>query len=280
MFFDGATRDIKGEEEAFKFASCNALVGLLVFAQVFSKKKGAFAKDPFFIVVAIPLTGLEGPTLTLTSDEVWGKDKLIYLSGLPVTDTGKAPLNPVCGTVRSECLLGLYPVPLRDSILKTPLIWCMNGDVVFSVGSSPHKGSMDNEITGWLGVNESKETEYHRDIIYPAFSDEAADTSVFDLVRMALPLPFNHGLPVGYATSRKITGGTMIEAWNVFAGPGKNSHQWTGTPFFHLCAAVMKYGRKRLALCWGQTGTYDTESQASQGPWHLRTAAISCYWKL
>jgi hypothetical protein len=42
---------------------------------------------------------------------------------------------------------------------------------------------------------------------------------------MALPLPFNHGLPVGYVTSRKITGETMIEARNVFAGPEENFHQ-------------------------------------------------------
>jgi hypothetical protein len=75
---------------------------------------------------------------------------------------------------------------------------------------------------------------------------------------MALPLPFNHGLPVGYDMSGNITGETMIEARNVFAGPGRNSHQWIYTPFFHWWEAVMVYGRKRLVLCWGQTGTYDT----------------------
>jgi hypothetical protein len=100
------------------------------------------------MVIALSSTGLDGSTLTLMSDEVWGEDKLIHLSGLPVTDTGDNPLSPVCGTVRSACLLGLYPVPVRDSILKTPLIWCMHGDVVLSVGSPPYKGSMDNEITG------------------------------------------------------------------------------------------------------------------------------------
>jgi hypothetical protein len=80
--------------------------------------------------------------------------------------------------------------------------------------------------------------------------------------------------------SRKIMGETMIESWNVFSGPGENSHQWKDTPFFHHLAAVMAYGGKRLALCWGQTCTYDTEPQASQGPCPLRTAALSCYWKL
>jgi hypothetical protein len=55
---------------------------------------------------------------------------------------GDDPLSPVCGTLGSESLLGLYPVPVRDSILNTPLVWYMNGNVVFSVGSSPHKGSV------------------------------------------------------------------------------------------------------------------------------------------
>jgi hypothetical protein len=76
-------------------------------------------------------------------------------------------------------------------------------------------------------------TEYHREICFPAFGDEAVYKSVFDLIPMALPLPFNHGLPVSYAMSGKITGETMIKAWNVFAGPGENSHQWINCPFFH-----------------------------------------------
>jgi hypothetical protein len=110
------------------------------------------------MVIALPSTDLDGPALALTSDKVWGEDKLIHLSGLPVTDTGEDPLIPICGTVGSECLLGVYPVPFRDSILKTPLVWCMNGDVVFSVGSAPHKSSVDNKIMGWIGVSEPKET--------------------------------------------------------------------------------------------------------------------------
>jgi hypothetical protein len=96
----------------------------------------------------------------------------------------------------------------------------MNGNVVLSLGSSPHKGSVDNEITGWLGISEPKKAEYHREILFPAFSDEAADTNVFNLLMIALLLPFNHGPPAGYAMIRKITGETTIEAWNVFAVPG------------------------------------------------------------
>jgi hypothetical protein len=61
---------------------------------------------------------------------------------------------------------------------------------------------VDNGITGWLGVSEPKETEYQREILFPAFSEEAADMGVFDL----LPLPLNHSLPVGYVMSGKITG--------------------------------------------------------------------------
>jgi hypothetical protein len=39
-------------------------------------------------------------------------------------------------------------------------------------------------------------------------------------------------------------------------------------------------GWKKMAICWGQTGTYDTEPPVSQ--WHLslKAAALSCYWKL
>jgi hypothetical protein len=42
----------------------------------------------------------------------------------------------------------------------------------------------------------------------------------------------------------------------------------------------MADGEKRLALCWGQSGTYDTEHQTSQGPWPLLTVYLSCFWKL
>jgi hypothetical protein len=159
MYIDGATRNIKWEDEAYKFTPRNALGGLLVFIRFFDKEKDAFTKDPCFLVIALPSTGLDDPTHTLTPDEVWGKDKLIHLSGFPVTDTGCDPLSPICGTVGSECLSGLYLVPIRDSILKNPLVWCMNSDVVFSVGSTPHKSSVDNKITGWLGVSEPNETE-------------------------------------------------------------------------------------------------------------------------
>jgi hypothetical protein len=65
----------------------------------------------------------------------------------------------------------------------------------FLSGIRLHKGSVDNEITGWLGVGDPKEKEYHREILSPAFSDEVADTSIFDLLPMALPLPSTTASP-------------------------------------------------------------------------------------
>jgi hypothetical protein len=53
------------------------------------------------MVIALPSMGLDGPDITLTSDEVWGDGKLLHLSGLPVADTRDDPLSPVCGTVGS-----------------------------------------------------------------------------------------------------------------------------------------------------------------------------------
>jgi hypothetical protein len=120
----------------------------------------------------------------------------------------------------------------------------------FLNGIQPTQNLSGKQITGWLGVSEPKGTDYHREIISPAFSEEAVDTSIFDLLPMALPLPFNHGLPIGYAIIGKI----VVE--------------------------VMADGGKQMALCWGQAGTYDTEPQTSQGSWPLRAAALSCYWKL
>jgi hypothetical protein len=83
---------------------------------------------------------------------------------------------------------------------------------------------------------------------------------------MALPLPFNHGLPISYTTSGNTTGENMIEAWNAFTGAGENSHQWIDTPFFHRWADVMADDGKKMALCWGQAGTYDMKPRTSQGP--------------
>jgi hypothetical protein len=121
---------------------------LLVFTHFFNPETKAFAQDPCFMVITLPSTGLDGPALTLTFDAVWGDKKRVHLSGLPCIDTGDDPPSPVCDTVRSECLSGLYPIPIREAILRTPLVWCMNGDVVFSVGSTPHKMSVNNKITG------------------------------------------------------------------------------------------------------------------------------------
>jgi hypothetical protein len=103
------------------------------------------------------------------------------------------------------------------------MLWYMHGEVVFLVGSTPHKTMVYNEIMGWVGVNDPKEMDYHREILVAAFTGEAAATSVFDLLPMALPLPFNHGMTVGYAISGKIVGEKVIEAWNVFTGAGENS---------------------------------------------------------
>jgi hypothetical protein len=38
---------------------------------------------------------------------------------------------------------------------------------------------------------------------------------VVDLLPMTLHLPFNHGLPVGYALSRKATTAHAIETWSI-----------------------------------------------------------------
>jgi hypothetical protein len=97
---------------------------------------------------------------------------------------------------------------------------------------------------------------------------------------MVLPLPFNYGLPIGYAISGKITFEKMIEAWEVFIGAGENSHQWVDTPFFHQWADAMADGCKKMELCWVQAGTYNTEPKTSQGQCPLRSEALSCHWKL
>jgi hypothetical protein len=59
---------------------------------------------------------------------------------------------------------------------------------------------------------------------------------------MDLPLPFNHGLPIGYAISGNITGEKMIKAWNLFVGAGENTHQWIDTTFFYRWAEVVDWG--------------------------------------
>jgi hypothetical protein len=149
------------------------------------------------MVIGMSSKCLDGSALTPTSDEVWGDDKLLHLLGLPVTYTGEDPISPVYGTVGSECFSGLYPTPIRCAILKTPLVWCMNRQLDFLVGSAPHKMLSDDEITGWLNVNDPKQMEYHREILFPAFTAEFTSTSVFDLLPMTLPLPFNDRISVG-----------------------------------------------------------------------------------
>jgi hypothetical protein len=98
-----------------------------MYARFFDLEKKAFTRDPCFMVIVLPSTGLDGPTITLTSDEGWGDDKLVHLLGLPATDTKEYLLIPVCGTVGSKCLSGLYPTQICSLILNTPLVWCING---------------------------------------------------------------------------------------------------------------------------------------------------------
>jgi hypothetical protein len=105
MYLDSATRDLKGEDEANNWKN----PGIRLF---FYPETKAFAQDPCFMVIALPSTGMDGPALTLMVDKVWGDDKLVHLSGLPVTDMGDDPLSPICDTVGSECISGLYPIPI------------------------------------------------------------------------------------------------------------------------------------------------------------------------
>jgi hypothetical protein len=61
-------------------------------------------------------------------------------------------------------------------------------------------------------MNDPKEIEYHREILFLAITTEAIPMSVFSL------LPLNHDLPLGYFINRKATGAQAIKAWHVFAG--------------------------------------------------------------
>jgi hypothetical protein len=68
------------------------------------------------MVISLLSTGLDIPALALTSDGVWDDDKLLHLSGLPVTYMGEDPLSPLCGTVGSKMLFRPlpHPYPERD----------------------------------------------------------------------------------------------------------------------------------------------------------------------
>jgi hypothetical protein len=103
----------------------------------------------------------------------------------------------------------------------------MHGEIVFLVVSVPHLTTNDDNITGWHGVNDPKEMKNHHAILHPAHAVHATPTSVFDLLCMVLPLPFNHG-----AISGKPMGAQVIKAWSVFSDEDDNSHQWLDTPFF------------------------------------------------
>jgi hypothetical protein len=277
MYLNATTRNPNGEDETYKYAPHDALGGLLMHARFYNIENKAFIQDSCFVVIALPSTGLDGPVITLTSDEVCGGEKLVHLLGLSVTDMQDEPLIPVCGTVSIECLSGQSSTPICSTILQTSLVWCMHNKVVFSVVLVPHSMANDNEITGWLSVNGPLEMQYHHDILLPAHVADATTTSICDLLPMAIPLPFNHGLPVGYAISGKATAAHAIKAWSVFAGEGDNSHEWLDTPFFHTWAKMMSSGGKNIALCWGQSNTYNREPPGSQGAWLLAAAALSCF---
>jgi hypothetical protein len=269
MYLDAATHNLKGGDESYKYTSRNALGGLLVHTHFFDVKKMAFTPDLFFMVITLPSTGLDGPVLTLTSDEVWGADKLVHLLGLQVTNKEDKAISLVCDS--SECLSGQSPTPLRITILQTPLVWRMHGEIVFSVVSVSHSMANNDDITGWLGVKDLSKTQYHCNILFPSYTAYATTTSVFDLLPMALHLPFKHGLPVGYLISGKVTAVQAIKSWNVFAGEGDNSHERLDTPFFHRYTEVMSSGSKKTSLCWGQSTTYDREPPSSQsGPLDTR----------
>jgi hypothetical protein len=62
----------------------------------------------------------------------------------------------------------------------------MNDEVVFSVVYVPHLTINDNEITGWLGFNDSSDTQYHRDILLLAHAADTTSMSV-DLLHMTPP---------------------------------------------------------------------------------------------
>jgi hypothetical protein len=132
------------------------------------------------------------------------------------------------------------------------------------VVSVPHSTTNEDEITDWFSVNDPNGTEYKHNILIPSHAADAATTSVVDLLHMALPLPFNHSLQVGYTISGKAIGAQVIDAWHVFAGKGKNLHQWINTLPPHRWAEVMSAGRKQIALWWGKYQTYDREPPVSQ----------------
>jgi hypothetical protein len=129
MYLEGTTRNLKGDDDAYKHAYCNALGGILVHALPFDSEKRAFTRDPCFMAIALPSTGLNGPTITLASDEVWVDDTCVHFSGLPVTAMGEDPLSPVCSMVGSKCLSS-FGLVLVIMILRTDSVinWfvCIN----------------------------------------------------------------------------------------------------------------------------------------------------------
>jgi hypothetical protein len=54
LYLDGAIRDLKGEGEAYKFASRNAPGGILVFSRFFDPDTKVFTRDLCFMVISLP----------------------------------------------------------------------------------------------------------------------------------------------------------------------------------------------------------------------------------
>jgi hypothetical protein len=94
LYLDHATHNLKGEDQAQNIASRNTLGGILVFTSFFDPEAKSFAHGPCFMVIALPSIGLDVPTLTLTSDKVWGEYKFLHLLGLPVTRNRRRSTSP------------------------------------------------------------------------------------------------------------------------------------------------------------------------------------------
>jgi hypothetical protein len=65
LYLDNATHDLKGEEEAYKFAYRNALGGILVFTRFFNLETKSFTQDPCLMFIALTSTSLDSPALTV-----------------------------------------------------------------------------------------------------------------------------------------------------------------------------------------------------------------------
>jgi hypothetical protein len=215
---------------------------------------------------------------TLPEDLGWLKS-LEILSLHDNTSNGTFPLPLHTPEKLLDLNLGNNAFTGRPPSSLPPNIKVLNvGDNLLSGPTPPEVGQW--ESLGNIKKQVPKEMEYHHDILLPAHAADAVSTGVFDLLHMALPLPFNHGLPVGYAISGKTTGAQAIKMWNVFTGKGDTSNQWLDTHFFYQSVRVISADGKQATLCWGQSQTLDREPPISQGPWPIAAVTLSCFLKL